>query len=72
MEAITYEELMTVNGGRLSYSGFRGRGVHAKHRSWWSRHKKTVKSHGRAAGVGFGGARAAVFVGRLIYALVSN
>ena len=49
METITYEELMSVDGGRLSYSGFTGRGRHAKHRSWWSRHKKTIKSHGRAA-----------------------
>ena len=72
METITYEELMSVDGGRLSYSGFTGRGRHAKHRSWWSRHKKTVKSYGRAAGVGFGGARAAVFIGRLLYALGNN
>ena len=72
MKAMTYEELMSVDGGRLSYSGFTGRGVHAKHRSWWSRHRKTVISHAKAAGKGFGYARATVFIGRLVAALVSN
>ena len=65
MKAITYEELMSVDGGRVSYSGFTGRGRHAKHRSWWSRHKKTVKSYGSAAGKGFGYARAVIFAVKL-------
>ena len=46
MEAITYEELMKVNGGRRTRGAGRVRG---RRTSWWSRHKKTVKSHGRAA-----------------------
>ena len=70
METITYEELMEVNGGRRTRGP--GSGGHAKRRSWWSRHKKTVKSHARAAGRGFSWARGAVFAGRLIYALFNN
>ncbi len=69
MKVMTYEELMVVNGGMHTYSSGGGSG---RRSSWWSRHRRTVSSHAKAAGKGFGYARAAVFIGRLVYALLNN
>jgi len=58
MEAITYEELMNVNGGLHIHDAGEG----GSRRSWWSRNKKTVISYGRAALKGFSGALAVIWI----------
>ncbi|NOY09713.1 MAG: hypothetical protein GXP33_12830 [Spirochaetes bacterium] len=65
MEAITHEELMNVNGGLHVHAAGEG----GSRRSWWSRNKKTVISYGRAVWKGFSGARAGIWIFRLVTGL---